>query len=170
MLGDVRILIVPVVFLSSALTGNTSMMLILAFLAGFLWDCQHTLSQHTGFESIYSEKIESITFGYTIILYAVMGAITLGFTPLFRAGKWKIPAAVIGVTVYFYLWSEYLIINIVRGEFEITSNAVLKIGFTAALSTLLVPALLLMLGKFASLCNHTIKNDARRRFFNPDKV
>ena len=170
LLYDMRILIVPVVFLSAALTGGFAMMLSLAFIAGLLWDCQHTLAPHTGMDTVYFEKVESLHFGYTIILYAIMGAITLGVTPLFRSGKWQIPTLVIGFMIYFYLWSEYLLINIVRGDFSVSSAVFLKISFTSAISTLLVPLTLKGLEKLAHLCHHIIKNDHRRRFFKPDKI
>ena len=170
LLHDMRILIVPVVFLSACLTGGLEMMLAMAFIGGFLWDCQHTLSPHTGMDSVYFEKVESLRFGYSIILYAVMGAITLGVTPLFRSGKWQIPTLVIGVSIYCYLWTEYLLINIVRGEFSMTWEVFLKISYTSILSTLMVPLMLKLLEKLASLCNHMIKNDERRRWFAPDRI
>lgn len=170
LLYDIRILIVPIVFLSSALTGGVAMMLGLAFVAGFLWDCQHTLATHPGDESIYIEKVETIRFGYTIILYAIMGAFTIGVTPLFRAGKWYIPTLAIGFSLYFYLWSEFFLINIVRGDFAVTNDIFMKISFTTIASTIFVPLLLLMNEKFANLCNHMIKNDNRRRFFPPDRI
>jgi len=170
LLFDMRILIVPIVFLCASLTGGVAMMLTLAFVTGFLWDCQHSLAQHSGLSTIYTEKVEGIKFGYTIILYAIMGAFTLGVTPLFRDGKWQIPALVIGFSVYCYLWTEFLLINVVRGDFSISTDVFIKISFTTILSTFLVPLILKLNEKLADLCNHMIKNDNRRRFFPPDRI
>ena len=94
----------------------------------------------------------------------------MGVTPLFRSGRWQIPTLVIGCSVYFYLWIEYLLINIVRGDFVMTSGVFLKISYTSILSTLMVPPMLKLLEKIANLCNHMIKNDDRRRWFAPDKI
>lgn len=170
LLYDVRVLLVPVVYLSAALTGGAAMMLFLAFIGGFLWDCQHTLNTHAINQTIYTEGVESLHFGYSIILYALMGVVTLGFTPLFRSGKWQIPTLIIGVTIYAYLWVEFLLINIVRGNFSFIPEIFLKVSFTAALSMLTVPLMLFAFEKIAVICNHTIKNDNRRRFFNPDRI
>ncbi len=170
LLFNVRILLVPIVYLCASLTGGVAMMLFLAFIGGFLWDCQHTLNTQAFNQTIYTESVESLHFGYSIILYALMGVVTLGFTPLFRSGKWQIPTLIMGISIYAYLWVEFLLINIVRGNFSYTPETFLKISFTALLSISVVPFILFMLSKIATLCNHTIKNDNRRRFFNPDRI
>lgn len=170
MLWDVRLLVLPAFFLSAAITGSTPMMLLLAFVAGFLWDCQHTLAPHSGNEIIYTEKIESMRFGYSIILYALMGATIISFQPYFREGKWKIPTLVAGFTIYAYLWVEYLLINIIRGDFAVNPAIFFKISFTSLLSTTLIPPLFFGFIKLAHFFNHSIKNDGRRRFFSADRV
>jgi hypothetical protein len=170
MAGNAHLLLVPVVFLSAALTGGVAMMLFLAFVGGFLWDCHHCLNMQPLDETIYIENVESLPFGYSIILYAIMGAITLGFTPLFRSGKWQIPTLITGVSIYIYLWIEFLLIMIIRGGFIITIDVLIKISLSSLLSMSCIPFMLFILGKLASSCKHTIQDDNRRRYFSPTKV
>ena len=49
---EARILVVPLVFLCSAVTINVGPMLLLAFLCGFLWDAQHILGEHGGLGAV----------------------------------------------------------------------------------------------------------------------
>lgn len=170
MLWDVRILIFSAFFLSVAITVGTPMMLLLAFTAGFLWDCQHTLGPHMGSDLIYTEKVESIRFGQSIILYGLMGGTILSFQPLFREGKWKTPTIIGSITLYIYLWVEYLIINIVRGEFAVNYAIFYKISFTSLLSTLLIPPFFLALIKLAKFYNYSLQNDGRRSYFSSENT
>jgi len=168
---DARVLIMPLVFLCGSVTGRTPMMLLLAFLGGFLWDCQHTLAPHGGNEDIYASPVEQMLFGYTIVLYGIIGGIMIGFRPFFHSGKWQIPAIVTGFIIYFYLWLEYLLINVIRGDFAVNMKIFYHNTLTAILTALVSPLLFVLLSKIAKSFNHVIRQDhLKRRYFTPQET
>ncbi len=162
-LHDARPLLLPLVFLCSAVTVPTASMLLLAFLGGFLWDTQQVLLYQIGDPTIYKETADTLQFGYTIVLYAFMGFLMQGIQPLFRRGKWFISALLTGIAIFFYLWVEYLLISFVRGGFDF-SNAILnQIIFTALLSMALSPFIFAILFKAAKSFRYTITFDSLKR-------
>lgn len=141
-------------------------MLLLAFLCGFIWDAQNTLGSPGGDPSIYTTPADQIRFGYSILLYFAMGFIMQGFQPLFRKGVWQLSAIVTGIATFAYLISEYLLINIVRGEFYFPARVFYQIWISAALTMICSPLLFLLLFKLAKLFDHTIRYDGlKKRYF-----
>ncbi|MBT8043307.1 MAG: hypothetical protein KJO79_00020, partial [Verrucomicrobiae bacterium] len=131
-----RVLILPLVFLCCAVSVNFATMLALAFICGFLWDAQHALGAQGGDPEIYNAPVESLRFGYSILLYAMMGLLMQGIQPLFRKGKWHISSILAGIAIFLYLFSEYLLINLVRGDFAFPATAFYRIYLTSALTML----------------------------------
>lgn len=156
-LYDARILILPLVFLCASVTVDFATMLFLAFMCGFFWDAQHTLAPQGGDSSIYIQKVDSLRFGYSIILYGMMGLLMQGIQPLFRKGKWHISSLLAGVAIFLYLFSEFLIINFVRGDFVFPAAALYRIYLTAAITMLFSPLVFWLLFQLASLCRHQIR-------------
>ena len=76
-LCDAGILLVPLVFLCCSVTVGAGPMLLLAFIAGFLWDAQHVITPLPaallGNPEVYEDTGGDVRFGYSIILYALMG-------------------------------------------------------------------------------------------------
>jgi len=158
-----RSLVLPLVFLCSAITVPTSGMLALAFLGGFLWDAQQILLIGTGDPAIYTDPADNLKFGYTIILYALMGFLMQGIQPLFQGGKWLFSAILIGIAIFFYLWIEYLLICFVRGGFDFNNAILSQIAFTSALTMALSPLLFGILFRIASFCNHQITFESLKK-------
>lgn len=164
-LYDARILIVPLVFLCSSVTVSTGAMLVLAFLCGFLWDAQHLpgvsadLVDNEIYRATYTQPVEMLKFGYSIVLYAFMGFLMQGIRPLFREGKWHVSALLTGVATFLYLFAEFMLITFIRGDFIVTRGVILKISFCSLLTMLLSPVVFWVLFKFAALFNHTIRYD-----------
>jgi hypothetical protein len=156
-LYEARVLLVPLVFLCSSVTVNVAPMLLLAFLCGALWDAQHLLGSHGGDESIYQNKVDTMPFGYSIILYAGMGFIMQGIQPLFRAGKWRVSVVLSSIAIFFYLSAEYLFITFVRGDFIVTRGVFLKIAFSSLMTTLFSPLVFWVLFRFAALFRYTVR-------------
>lgn len=167
-LYEARILVVPLVFLCCAVTVNVGPMLLLAFLCGFLWDAQHILGPHGGSEDVYAKANEDVRFGYSIILYALMGFFMQGLQPLFREGKWHVSALLSGVAIFLYLFVEYMFITFVRGDLIVNRALLLKISFTSLLTMILSPLVFWVLFRLAGLFHHTIRYEGlktRRRAF-----
>jgi len=158
-----RVLIFPLVFLCASVTVEIPTMLGLAFLCGFLWDAQHSLGPHGGDLETYPNPVESLHFGYSIVLYAMMGFLMQGIQPLFRKGKWHLSAILSGIAILLYLISEYLLINFVRGDFTFPASALYRIYLTSALTMLFSPIIFWILTHIAHYSNHTIQYQGLQR-------
>lgn len=159
-LCDAGILLVPLVFLCAAVTVGAGPMLLLAFTAGFLWDAQHVITplppELAGNPEVYDDPGGDVKFGYSIMLYALMGFFMQGLQPLFREGKWHVSALLAGFAIFLYLSAEYLCVTFVRGDLILTRTLFLKISFTALLTMLLCPVVFWALYRLAALFHHTI--------------
>ena len=158
-----RVLIFPLVFLCASVTVEIPTMLGLAFLCGFLWDAQHTLGPHGGDLETYPNPVESLHFGYSIVLYAMMGFLMQGIQPLFRKGKWHFSSILSGIAILLYLISEYLLINFVRGDFTLPASALYRIYLTSALTMLFSPIIFWILTHISHYSNHTIQYQGLNR-------
>ncbi|GAA5495639.1 hypothetical protein SAMN02745181_2356 [Rubritalea squalenifaciens DSM 18772] len=168
-LYDARILLLPLVFLCCAVTVSFSPMLVLAFICGFLWDAQNSLGPHGGDPEIYKTPVDTIHFGYSIILYGLMGVLMQGIQPLFRRGIWQVSAILTGIAIFLYLLAEYLLINFIRGEFIFPARVFYQIWITAALTMICSPFVFALLFKLAKAFNHVISYDGlKRRYFKSD--
>ncbi len=105
-----QILLLPVIFLSGAATLPVWSMLSLAFIAGLMWDCMH---------SVIIDGSADFPFGGTIALYAVIGSLMNGLRPLFLRGLWQIHAAFTGVLTSLLVLVEYIIITFRREPFAL---------------------------------------------------
>lgn len=164
-----RILLVQLVFLCTAVTVGQPAMLLLAFICGILWDTQSTLGSHGGDPEIYSQPVESLRFGYSILLFGGMGLLMQGIQPLFKQGKWYLSAMLSGIAIFLYLAAEYLIINFVRGNFTLAKATLMQMSYTALLTMLISPLVFWLLFGIATFCGHSINPEAgkkkRRRQF-----
>jgi cell shape-determining protein MreD len=162
-LHNARILLVQLVFLCTAVTVGTPTMLLLAFVCGFLWDAQCGLGPAGGDPEIYSQQVESLRFGYSILLFGGMGYLMQGIQPLFREGKWQFSALLTGIAVFLYLSAEYALITFVRGEFILTRATVFQVLITSLLTMLFSPLVFWLLFRISNLCHHTIRFDGIKR-------
>lgn len=162
-LHDSRILLVQLVFLCCAVTVGQPTMLVLAFIGGFLWDAHCALGPQGGDTEIYSQQVESLRFGYSILLFAATGFLMQGIQPLFKQGKWQFSAFLSGVAIFLYLSAEYAIINFVRGDFVLTKGTVMQVIFTSMLTMLFSPIIFWLLFHIAKFCDHSINPEAGKK-------
>ncbi|TAE77305.1 MAG: hypothetical protein EAZ65_02215 [Verrucomicrobia bacterium] len=158
-----RLLLVTLVFLCASVTVGPPVMLALAFTCGFLWDAQNALGPPGGDPTIYHSPAESLRFGYSIVLYGVIGYLMQGIQPLFREGKWQLSTFLAGISVFIYLVAEYLIINFVRGGFIFSRATLLQITFTSILTTLFSPLVFWILFQIASRFGHEIRFEGLKK-------
>lgn len=158
-----RVLLVQLVFLCCAVTLGTPTMLLLAFIGGFFWDAQCALGPHGGDPSVYTQQVENLRFGYSILLFGAMGFLMQGIQPLFKQGKWHFSALLSGIAVLLYLAAEYTIINFMRGEFTFNAATMRQMAFTAILSMLFSPVIFWLLFRIAAIYDHSINPEAGRR-------
>ena len=126
-----RVLIMPVVFFYGALAFPYGGMLGLAFVTGFMWDALHV--------QVIDSNVE-ISLGWSIVLYAALGAIMSGFRPLFEKGFGVIIHTILsGIFVALIVFSEYLMITFRRGEFLFPQVIWWRIGGAGAIAMLMAP-------------------------------
>ena len=155
---DARILLLPLVVLCGSATVPTAGMLILAFLGGFLWDAQHIMIVPDLDPAVFQASSDSLKFGYSIILYALMGFLMQGIRPLFQQGKWYLTAGLTGVAIFLYLFVEFLLRSFVKGTLNFDNGIIDQIGMTSLLTMAASPLIFWMLYKIADLCGHEISD------------
>ena len=148
-----RILLVHLAFLCCAISTGQPLMLLLAFIGGFLWDAQCTLAPHPGDPAIYTQPTESLRFGYSILLFAAAGYLMQLIQPLFRHRMWLLTTAVMGLTLMLYLTLECGLISFIRGELQIDRPTFLQILFTSLFTMPLAPPLLKLLSLASDACD-----------------
>jgi cell shape-determining protein MreD len=161
-LSHSRILIVHLVFLCTAVTVATPTMLLLAFIGGILWDAHCSLAPIIADPDVYTQPVESLRFGYSILLFAAMGFLMQGLNPLFRQGKWHFSALLTGVAIFLYLSAEFILISFVRGEFVITRSIIRLLCYTSLLTMLLSPVIFWLLYQLAKLFDHSLYPEANK--------
>ena len=158
-----RILLVQLVFLCSAVTVGQPTMLLLAFIGGFFWDAHCSLGPHGGDPEVYTQQVESLRFGYSILLFAAMGFLMQGIQPLFKQGKWHFSAILSGIAIFLYLAAEYAIINFIRGNFVLSKPTVMQMLFTSLLTMLFSPLVFWLLFRISRACDHSINPEAGKK-------
>lgn len=129
-LHEARVLLMPVVFFYGALALPFWGMLILAFITGFMWDALTV--------QIVDSSVE-ISLGWSIIVYAALGAMMNGFRPLFLRGRWEIHCLLSGVCTSILVLVEYLMITLRRTGFDFSSEVWWRIGGSGILALLFSP-------------------------------
>ncbi|WP_411827272.1 hypothetical protein [Luteolibacter sp. AS25] len=161
-LSHARILIVHLVFLCAAVTVATPTMLLLALIGGTLWDAHCALSTMSFDPEVYTQPVDSLRFGYSILLFAAMGFLMQGLIPLFRQGKWQFSALLTGIAIFLYLTAEYILISFVRGDFTITRSIFRLMSYTSLLTMLFSPLVFWLLYRIAKIFDHSLYPEANR--------
>ncbi|MEM1084674.1 MAG: hypothetical protein AAGI48_11240 [Verrucomicrobiota bacterium] len=152
-----RLFLVALVFLCAAVTVPVPVMLLLAFVCGFLTDAQNVIGPHGGDAEVYTHPVEHLRFGYSIVLYGIMGYLMHGIQPLFQQGRWQFSAMLSGIAVFLYLMSEYFLINFIRGDFVVNPTVQLRIACSSALTMVFSPLVFWLLFRLADWSGYRIK-------------
>jgi len=133
---DAHLYIVPVIVFYGATVLPFPLMLLLAFFAGFLWDALTVQVIGAGVE---------ISFGWSILLYAVLASIMHGLRPLFIRGRWEVHCILTGGCTSLILLAQYLMISFRRGSLIFTREVWWQIGGPGLLAMLMAPLIFWML-------------------------
>lgn len=144
---EARVLLMPIVMFYGALALPTPMMLLLVLAGGFMWDALHV--------QIVEGNIE-IAMGWSIVLYAGLGAIMGGFRPLFQRGRWEVHCFLSGVCTAFIVLAEYLMLTFRRDPVMLVFNKAIawRIGGAGLVALLLSPFIFFALNYLANLANY----------------
>ena len=140
-----RVYLLPIVFFYSALAMPPAAMFVLAFISGFMWDAMTV--------QFVNGTVE-ISLGWSIILYAILGAIMSGFRPLFLRGRWEIHCLASGFFTAFILFAEFLMITFRRGDFIFPKLIWWRIGGAGLAAALVAPLVYFFLNGIASVLGY----------------
>jgi hypothetical protein len=161
---EARLLLVPVFFFACAVALRFPVMLLFAFATGLVWDARHLVidSASAGeqvFNAAPSLEAASPSFGYSILLYGLLGSLMQGIRPLFRRGRWELPVLMCGLGTALLLTFEHLWFCFLRGRFFFSEAVWLHIGTTALLSMMISPVIFLLVHKLSRLSGYQIRYD-----------
>jgi hypothetical protein len=149
-------------------------MLCFAFATGFVWDALHHISvkwadiAHAAMELDAVPPASGGAFGFSIFLYALLGALMHGIRPLFRRGRWELPVLMTGAGTFLLLTLEYAFINFRRAGFSFPVEVWEHIAATSVLSTIVAPMVFLLINWLAKLSGYRIRYEGlRRRWTTP---
>lgn len=169
MAWDARILLVPVVFFACGISVPYPVMLLLAFVTGFVWDAlNHTAATFPDIVAAAPQvgavaRESGSVFGFSIILFAVLGSFMHGIRDHFRRGRWELPVLLSGVGVFLMLLLEYFFLNIRRGGFVFTEEIWRYIGACALLSMMVSPFVFLLIRGLAMVSGYRIMDTNLKR-------
>jgi hypothetical protein len=142
---NAHVYIVPVIVFYGAMALPLPLMLALAFIAGFLWDAMTV--------QVLDAHVE-ISFGWSILLYAVLAAIMHGLKPLFNRGRWEVHCVLSGVCTSLILLAQYLMISFRRGSLIFNHEVWWQIGGPGLLAMLMAPLVFWSLDWVSRLTNN----------------
>ena len=158
-----KVLAVPLVFFSSALTVSYPLMLVYAFLVGLVWDARYVVPPVTDDAGVV---VTDVALGYSILLLGLTGSLMQGIRPLFGKGRWELPVIMTGIATAALLTLEYLLVNFMRGGFAFPQEVWSKILASSILTMCGAPILLFILYRIAKATGYKIRTEglSSRRF------
>ena len=142
-----RVLLMPVIMFYGALALPLHGMLALTFFGGLMWDALSTQPVDGAVE---------ISAGWSIVLFAALGAIMSGFRPLFLRGRWEIHCLLTGVCTSVMVLAEYLMITIRRQpvQFIFDDEVWWRIGGAGLAAAFLAPLIFFIFNYLAALTGY----------------
>jgi hypothetical protein len=162
----------PVFFFAASVAVPFPVMILLAFVAGTLWDARHmptgAASQAAQSLMTGTDELSATGFGLGIsfFLFGVLGMFLQGVRPLFKRGRLELPVVMVGFTTSLWLLAEYLVLTLGRGSFYFPPAIWTKIVTAALLAMLAAPLLFLLLYMLAGLSRYEIKYEGLRLSFD----
>jgi len=147
-----RVLLMPIIMFYGALALPTPGMLMLAFCGGLMWDALNV--------QMIEGNVE-IALGWSIVLYATLGALMGGFRPLFQRGRWEIHCLLSGVCTSMIVLAEYLMLTFRREPVIFVFNKEIwwRIGGAGLVAALLSPFFFFTLNYLAFLVGYDAQPD-----------
>ncbi len=142
-----RVLLMPIIVFYGSLALPVYGMLALTFIGGLMWDALNTQ---------YVEGAVEISAGWSIVVFAALGAIMNGFRPLFLRGRWEIHCLLTGFCTSALVLAEYLMITIRRQpvHFIFNDEAWWRIGGAGLVAAFLSPLIFFLFNYIAALTGY----------------
>ncbi|MBV9127230.1 MAG: hypothetical protein JO117_03990 [Verrucomicrobia bacterium] len=160
-LFDARPLLYPVLLAYGALALPFGGMLALAFCSGLLWDAltaQFLVQRAAGGGP--PQLVVENSLGWSILLYALLGALIHGLRPLFLRGRWDIHCLASGFCTVAILLTEYLLMTFRRGGLVFPSTLWPRIFLPGFFAMLAAPPVYFLFNYLANLLDYRVRNEA----------
>src|SRR5207247_7766468 len=129
-MSNAHVYITPVLVFYGAMALPLPLLLVLVFWAVFLLDALTA--------QIIGGRVE-ISFGSSILLYAVLAGIMHGLRPLFARGRWEVHCIMSGVCTSALLLGQYLMLSFRRGSIFFSREVWWQIGGPGLLAMIMAP-------------------------------
>jgi hypothetical protein len=178
---NARLFLAPVFFFCAAVAVPFPTMLMLAFMTGFVWDARYaqliaedkameqlaqvsSVGGYGGFSTGLSGS--GLGFGYSIIMFGVLGCLMQGIRPLFKKGRWELPVFMVGFVTIVWLLVQFIIITFLRGDVFFPQEVWLKMVSDTLMAMLASPLFYLVLHTLARATNYEIRYEGLRYRFD----
>ncbi|SKB02951.1 hypothetical protein SAMN02745166_03722 [Prosthecobacter debontii] len=168
----------PVFFFAASVAVPFPVMLMLAFVTGFLWDARYVPGVFEPAKHVTNSflgngimpELDMVAggfgFGLSILLFGLLGTFLQGVRPLFRRGRLELPVLLVGFTTFAWLFSEYMIMTFLRGSLYFPTGVWTKMVTDTLLAMLASPLIFLLLYMLAGLSRYEIKYEGLRYSFD----
>lgn len=176
---NARLFVAPVFFFCASVAVPFPMMLVLAFVTGFVWDARYLqmVSADAGAEQFATVSVATgagnalasttnLGFGVSIILFGILGSLMQGIRPMFKKGRWELPVLMTGAATIFWLLAQYLLITFLRGDVFFPQQVWVKLVSDALMAMLASPLIYLCLHTLAGATHYEIKYEGLRYRFD----
>jgi hypothetical protein len=166
-----------VFFFCASVAAPFSMMLVLAFITGFIWDARHlqgVTESLAGMEDLFGTGADSelgagshsLPFGLSIVLFGMLGTLMQGIRPLFKRGRLELPVLMVGVATVIWLLVQYVILTFLRGDMFFPNEVWVKTVSVTLMAMLASPLIYLVLHTLARATNYEIRYEGLRYRFD----
>ena len=169
-MSNAHIYITPVLVFYGAISLPLPLLLVLVFWAGFLLDAVTA--------QVIGSHVE-ISFGSSILLYAVLAGIMHGLRPLFARGRWEVHCIMSGVCTSALLLGQYLMLSFRRGSIFFSREVWWQIGGPGLLAMIMAPLVFWALHWLARATAYpylpdpagyeSVRVDLPNRYYDPEK-
>ena len=179
---NARLFITPIFFFCAAVAVPFPVMLLLAFMTGFIWDARYLeiVNMDVGAEKLAQLNSFGGTagvtaglgggmdlgFGSSIVVFGVLGCLMQGIRPLFRKGRWELPVFMVGFVTVIWLLVQYVIITFLRGDMFFPNEVWVKTVSVTLMAMLASPLIYLVLHTLARATNYEIRYEGLRYRFD----
>lgn len=168
-----RFFLPAVFFFAASVAVPFPMMLVLAFVCGVLWDVRYlplgsvTTKTPDGelgmtLADAASMATGDLRFGYSILLFGLIGVLMQGVRPLFKKGRLELPVLMVGFATSAWLLIQYLVMTFLRGSLQFSSGIWMKLVTDTMYAMFFSPLMFLVLHLLARTTHYEIKYEGLR--------
>ncbi len=168
-----RLFLPAVFFFAASVAVPFPSMLVLALVTGVLWDVRYLpmssdAGQASGAElgmtlaDAATIGTADLRFGYSILVFGLLGALMQGVRPWFKKGRLELPVLMVEFATSAWLMIQYLLMTLLRGSFYFPTAMWLKLVTDTMYAMFFSPLIFLTLHILARITSYEIKYEGLR--------